>query len=425
MRRLALAAVACLAAGICAFADEIAGKSDITLLSASPGEDSSHEMRVSWHSSSDACKLAFVEVDENARAKTGVSAVECEKVRNPVEYSGRGDYWLYRAELKNLKPGAKYAYRVTCGDGKSAVQTFRTAKTGGAFNFMWIGDIHSTPSKPGKMEQAERLVRLAETAAAPTGGIDFILCTGDFVKHGQTYSCWTQWDRSAAFLNYMFAAVSGNKEYYRDSGKTRWHDKWFANGRNNPPNGARGLAATYWFNYGGVLFVGLDTLAHEGKEMPESVRADAHRLQAEWLERTVASQKGRFRYLLVFQHYPYFRHDGPCSYGGYEKWRDIFDRLGVDFALSGDSHSYVRSRRLKGGKEDAAGTVYAVCPEIDAYNEYPALKEGEGLVAMRDEHSSSYGACWFSVDDRAMTLHYINRETGEHDSFAVENRRRK
>ena len=99
--------------------------------------------------------------------------------------------------------------------------------------------------------------------SASRGGISFVLCTGDAVKHGQTYDCWREWDRSRVMRDYMVAMIPGNKEYYRSEGRTRWHDRWFASARNNPENGAPGLAGTYWFLYGGVLFVGIDTHMEE------------------------------------------------------------------------------------------------------------------------------------------------------------------
>ena len=40
----------------------------------------------------------------------------------------------------------------------------------------------------------------AEEMSSKRGGISFVLCTGDAVKHGQTYSCWREWDRSRVIL---------------------------------------------------------------------------------------------------------------------------------------------------------------------------------------------------------------------------------
>ena len=396
-----------------------APRADVSLLGACPGEDAAKQMRLVWHSSSPVCELAF-----GVGEKGALSRATCAKTVAPTAYTGRGDYYRYTAELEGLRPGTRYTYRVVAPGVAPSVQSFKTAPLDGEFNFLWIGDIHSTPNRPGKITSVVRLVANAEAASAERGGISFVLSTGDMVKHGQTYACWTQWDGCRATSDYMVAAICGNKEYYRDEGKERWHNRWFVSARNDPPNGAEGLKSTYWFLYGGVMFVGLDTLAVEGREMDEAVRRTARARQIAWLERVAAEQKGRYRFLVVFQHYPYFKASGPCCYGGYDAWRDAFDRHGVDFALSGDSHSYVRSRRLRGGVESDDGTVYVVCPEIDSRLAKPALAAGEGLVARRDKHSSSSGACWFSVGRGEMTLHYICEDASDCDTVTVKARPR-
>ena len=390
------------------------------LIYANPGEDSSREIRVTWHSDSPSCILAYKPEQAGGRAKRA----EVKKVCAPVAYTGCDEYWRYTASIKGLVPGTKYVYKVADGKDVSPAQHFKTAGQSGKYNFLWMGDVHSTPAKPGKMKSVEELVSLAERASASSGGIDFVLFSGDAVKHGQTYACWQQWNGCSACAKYMMAAVCGNKEYYRDSGKTRWHDKWFAAAQNNPRNGVPGLEGTYWSLYDGVLFVGVDTLAHEGREMDESVRRDATRLQMDWFDKVATSQRGRYQYIVVFQHYPYFKKSGPCDYGGYEKWSPLFDRHRVDFALSGDSHSYVRSQPVRDGKVSRDGTVYVVCPEIDGHMSEPDIAKGEDLVAAYDTHGSSYGACRFEVTPSSMKMHYFCKGTDDRDFVEVPAKRR-
>ena len=408
---LALSSAAVLAAG-----QPENREPDFDLLAACPGENCSRQMRIVWHSSSPDCSLVYAPktASRSTRAKY-------EKTKTPVAYTGHAEYWKYTATLDGLKPGTKYIYRVVSDGAKSRTQTFKTAGTKGEFRFLWMGDVHSTPAKPKKMEAVALLA--ANAAKAAPGDIDFVLFSGDLVKHGQTYSCWQEWNGAAPFAEYMMAFVPGNKEYYRDSGKTRWHNRWFTAARNNPPNGASGLDSTFWFIYDSVMFIGIDTLAGEAKEMDEGQRKSAQKGQFEWFEKVATAQRGRYQYLVAFQHYPYFKKDGPASYGDYEKWRDVFDRCGVDFALSGDSHSYVRSRQLRNGRENQGGTVYVVCPEIDGHLGDADLQNGEGLVAKYDSNGSSYGACWFSVGKSEMTMHYFCKEPSDIDSVTVKAKR--
>ena len=386
---------------------------EITLLGACPAEDSATGMRLVWHSDSPSCEVRCGPAGRKAAPFPVV------QTRTPVAYTGKDAYWKYTAELTDLQPDTRYVYAVREPGGQPVGGAFRTAARNGAFNFLWMGDVHSTPNRPEKMKAVERLLAQAEAASAAQGGLSFVLFSGDAVKHGQTYACWKEWDGCRATHDYMMAMVPGNKEYYRDEGKTRWHDRWFTAARNNPPNGAPGLAGTFWFRYGNVLFVGLDTLAKEGREMDETTRREADARQLAWFERVVAAQKGRFAYLVVFQHYPYFRKDGPCSYGGYDFWRDAFDRLGVDLALSGDAHAYVRTHPLRGGEKVGDGTVYAVFAAIDAQMEEPRLADGEGAIAVFDQNGASFGACWLSVAPDGLTLRYFSPEGKVYDTVTV------
>ena len=244
---------------------------EITLLGACPAEDSATGMRLVWHSDSPSCE---VRCGPAGRKAAPVSAVQ---TRTPVAYTGKDAYWKYTAELTDLQPDTRYVYAVREPGGQPVGGAFRTAARNDGFNFLWMGDVHSTPNRPEKMKAVERLLAQAEAASAAQGGLSFVLFSGDAVKHGQTYACWKEWDGCRATHDYMMAMVPGNKEYYRDEGKTRWHDRWFTAARNNPPNGAPGLAGTFWFRYGNVLFVGLDTLAKEGREMDEATRQEAAR----------------------------------------------------------------------------------------------------------------------------------------------------
>ena len=120
---------------------------EVSLLSASPGEDSSTQVRLSWHSANPSCKVALKTRDSGA-----FTWVPCRSEKTPVAYTGNENYYRYTVELDGLKPGSEYTYKVVSGEYNSQEQTFRTAGTDGTFNFLWIGDIHSTPSRPGKMK---------------------------------------------------------------------------------------------------------------------------------------------------------------------------------------------------------------------------------------------------------------------------------
>ena len=413
------------------------------MLSCCPGENNATQARFVWHSDSNACTLWY------AKASAPVSAVQatCESVYKPVTFrSNDVNYYKYTAALSSLEPGTEYIYYVKSGSTQSATQKFKTAGTSGSYNFLWLSDVHSHPDDSAKTNCVNTIIANAKSAA---GSIDFILFSGDMVKYGARYDNWQQWNGNASFTDYMHALCPGNKEYYNTGGTTagangsssRIHNRWFLACRNNPQNGADGIESSYWFIRDSVMFVAMDTLADEGVDMDSYVYNNAFALQTNWFDRVVSAQKSAksFRYLVVFQHYPHFTYaegDGfQYGSGRYKKWKDLFDKHKVDFALTGDHHNYSRSKKLRGGSENSEGTVYITAPEIGKSLYSPSVKAASSLnsygvtsgdnptvktlMATAHNGDEAVGGVWFSVTPGKMKMHYIGTSTSPYDTVEV------
>lgn len=412
------------------------------MLSCCPGENNATQARFVWHSDSNACTLWY------AKASAPVSAVQatCESVYKPVTFrSNDVNYYKYTAALSSLDPGTEYIYWVEAGGSRSGVQRFKTAGTSGIYNFLWLSDVHSHPNDSAKTNSVNTIMANAKSAA---GSLDFILFSGDMVKYGARYDNWQQWNGNASLTEYMHALCPGNKEYYYNGSQTgvngtsnRIHNKWFLACRNNPQNGADGIESSYWFIRDGVMFVAMDTLADEGVDMDTYVYNNAFALQTNWFDRVVSEQESKksFRYLVVFQHYPHFTYaegDGfKYGSGRYKKWKDLFDKHKVDFALTGDHHNYSRSKKLRGGSENSEGTVYITAPEIGTSLYSPSVKAADKLnsygvtsgdnptvrtlMATAHNGDEAVGGVWFSVTPQKMTMHYIGTSTSPYDTVEV------
>ena len=322
----------------------------VDFLSCCPGEDTANEARFVWHSDNKNCLLYVAKASEVESAHTIVPSGNDDLDKKPVTF--RKDdvtYYKYTAEVNDLDPDTEYVYWVRVGDETTGRQRFRTAGRSGSYNFLWASDVHAHVDEPDKMKTMEKLRQDAETKTASSGGIDFVLFSGDAVKYGSRYDNWQQWNASPAHTNYMFAAVPGNKEYYYTGSSTFYDYKWYLAVKNNPDNGpdATEQEGCYWFLRDSVLFVGIDSLIHKGSRMTMYNQKDAVlTAQTNWFDTVVTSQKGKFRYIVVFQHDPWF----VCSSSGFDKsrgnydvWRTVFDKHKVDLALSGDEHNYIRS----------------------------------------------------------------------------------
>ena len=418
------------------------------MLSCCPGEQTATEARFVWHSDSDACTLWYAK----ASTPSAVVQVPCESVHKPVAFrSSDVNYYKYTAELSALEPGTEYIYYVKSGSSQSGVQRFKTAGTSGSYNFLWLSDVHSHPDDSAKTTNSVNTIIANAKMAA--GALDFILFSGDMVKYGGRYDNWQQWNGNASFTDYMHALCPGNKEYYYNGTQTgpngssnRIHNRWFLSCRNNPTNGADGIESTYWFIRDGVMFVAMDTLADEGVEMDSYVYNNSFALQTNWFDRVVSAQRNAksFRYLVVFQHYPHFTYTDNESgtsvgfkYGSgrYKKWKSLFDKHKVDFALTGDHHNYSRSKQLRGDSENSEGTVYITAPEIGTSLYNPSVKTASSLnsygvtsgdnpairamMATAHNGNEAVGGVWFSVTPQKMTMHYIGRSSSPYDTAEV------
>ena len=364
-------------AGVIAITAVSVQAATFNMLSCCPGENNATQARFVWHSDSDACTLWYAK----ASAPGSVLQATCESVSKPVTFRYSDvSYYKYTAALSLLDPSTEYIYWVEAGGSQSGVQRFKTAGTSGSYNFLWMSDVHSHPDNPGKMNTVEFLRQDAESRTASSGGIDFVLFSGDSVKYGSRYDNWQQWNGSPAVTNYMFAMIPGNKEYYYQ-GSSTFYDYdyyWYLAVKNNPPNGpgTTEQEGCYWFLRDSVLFVGIDSLIHKGSRMARyGDKTNVLRDQTNWFDRVVSEQKSKksFRYLVVVQHDPWFvyaasKDSFDKSRGNYDTWRHVFDKHKVDLALSGDEHNYIRTKPLRGDAANSDGTIYMVAGQIEESN---------------------------------------------------------
>jgi len=421
-------------------ASTFAYSATVNMLSCCPGEDTATEARFVWHSDSNACTFWYAK----AAAPGDAMQATCESAYKPVSFrSNDVNYYKYTAELSGLEPGMEYIYYVKSGSTQFATQKFKTAGTSGSYNFLWMSDVHSHPDNPGKMTTVELLRQDAESRTASSGGIDFVLFSGDAVKYGSRYDNWQQWNGVPTVTNYTFAIVPGNKEYYYTGSSTFYDYYWYLAVKNNPQNGpgTTEQEGCYWFIRDSVLFVGIDSLIHKGSRMTRyNDKTNVLREQTNWFDRVVSEQASRksFRYLVVVQHDPWFvyaatKDSFDKSRGNYDTWRHIFDKHKVDLALSGDEHNYIRTKPLRGDSANSDGTIYMVAGQIEeenysatitkdvsSYGNASATKYFDCMGAT----DASCGAAWFEVRPTSLKVvefwdKYQSPNYKEYDSFEI------
>ena len=141
-----------------------------------------------------------------------------------------------------------------------------------------------------------------------------------------------------------------------------------------------------------------------------------------WVEKVVKENPAR--YVVVCEHYQWFMGaNGKASH--YARWSELFDRLGVDLALAGNNHIYVRTAPVYAGKETdgTKGTVYLQTPSSD--NERgvscpPEFSHNTDIIKYRwAEGGQTVGGVHMDVNKKRMVLTLLDRNGNVLDKATV------
>ena len=425
----------------------------ISMVTTGPGEDSSTQAVISWHSTTTGSSLEYKKAD--ADSWTIVPNSQCGQTLSETDWRDENGKKLasshYRCKvyLNNLSQDTVYEYRVKdSGSNYSDVATFRTAESDSTyFQFMWLSDNHVPKGGDSTLERVRELINYAQ--AKPGVDLDFVLFTGDMVNKGQIYDHWQYWSDSGLMNDITYAFVCGNHDYYGYNNSTRTINDFYkevcAYPANNDPEGdAFVLDSNYWFIWNRVMFVCIDNFTQESAKL-KTLEGSSLSAQQAWFKAVVDANAGNYDYLIFCQHLPFFKDENDdnnpiaCSYGYYKEWYKIFDQYKVDFALSSDEHTYCRTYALYNDKNPSyfnanspnaakavmvdgkvsKGTVYVVS-NLTQGNSISSLKnELKSGLKYAEYSSGGVGGVYFTVTPTEMTLYLIGSGGNEYDTITV------
>ena len=321
----------------------------------------------------------------------------------------------YGVELAGLEPDTHYSYRIISRNeatGRSEHSDSYHFRTAGApsWKAAVIGDFHHYSPSWHRLEAAMDMISTLEDISG--GGIDWVLSPGDLNAWGGSFNFWTELSEQPAFKRYMWAVAQGNHDHSdRDRDKS---DDFFRNSHFFPYNGYEGQeGVTYWFLYGDVLFFVLNNEAMRTSDELEPV--------FEWMAEVIDYIPSK--YIVVLQHYEWLiGTDGTDSQ--LDRFRHVFDRLGVDLAVSGNNHAYLRTYPLRDREpvDPADGTYYVVTPSSDNERgrKLKPLRANKDIVAERwSEGPHTVGAMLMDVNPDRIVMTLYDRNGDIHDTFTV------
>jgi len=382
-----------------------------------PGEDASTSMRISWASdtkgayvryrpqkSNDKWQVVKPETEFRCTTFNGVLS----KTPNGADLVERAVILKCGATLKELKPDTEYAY-VICDRNGNAVCDEHKFLTAGAkrWSCCVISDFHAYTPLQHRQDDAMKMLETVERYGG--GSVDWTLHLGDVTAWGASWSFWEKLYSEPAFSRMMWAGVIGNHDFMA-RGYRRRSNEFFHQANYYPENGYRGeMGVCYHFRYGNALFVVLDN---------ENMRTDEGLATAqEWVRKVVLdarNEKNAPRYVIVCEHYQWF-FGGDGSTSQYGRWCKLFDELGVDLALAGNNHIYVRTDAVYQGKttDGYSGTVYLQTPSSDnerGQGMKEQLAHNADLIKCRwTEGEKTIGALHMDVNDERIALTLLDR----------------
>lgn len=402
-------------------------------ISTCPGEDCSNEMIISWGADTSVQSwLLWSKASDKGwrRAKrenpiwyrTEIYNGKSSKRANNENFFEDVIFNKCRVKLSGLEPNTTYKYMIvsspagrgtSAGDASTGAYTFKTA---GAkeWSACIISDFHNYSPIPGRLEAADKMIgKIKEYDPS----MDWVLHLGDICAWGGSYSFWKNLYGMQWFRDYMWAGVNGNHDNM--SRKYELTNEYFRNSSAYPLNGYPGeMGVCYWFKYGEALFIMLNNESMRTQEGLEDAQ--------EWFKSVVENNPSK--YIIVCEHYQwFFGTDGADSQ--ISRWSKLFDEFGVDLALAGNNHIYVRTNALYNKKETdgSKGTVYIQTPSCD--NERgqamkPELTHNKEIIKCRwTEGPKTVGAMSIKVFPTHMELALLDRNGTVIDTATVKAKR--
>ena len=329
------------------------------------------------------------------------------------------------ATLTDLKPDTDYKYVIVEKKGETAIarSTEHRFRTAGATHWSAciISDFHSYPPIPTRLEAAMGMI---DTMQRFDPSIDWVFSPGDVVAWGGSYSFWRRMFEEDNFNEFIWARVNGNHDNWTRNSMVS-HDfpaenPFFIGTSYYPQNGYEGqMGVCYRFRYGNTLFLMLNT--ERMNNGPEFEAAE------KWLRSSVAFERGGANpptFVVVCMHYEWFSGTNGRSVQ-YARWHRIFDELGVDLAVAGNNHVYVRSHALYDDKvtDGSYGTVYIQTTSSDNDRgrkfDDAAMQNADKIACRWTEGSYSVSAIHMDVTPERIALTLMDRHGNLIDSTKV------
>lgn len=386
-------------------------KGDNTQIALNPGSDET-ELNFNWHSDV-SLKIPRIRISKNA------------DMSDYTEFKGTSlladnKQQTNRVTVTGLEENTKYYYSYSLGKNNWSEPQFYRTLSSKSFKALFISDVQCGAGDDGYgYVNATKWNKTLNAALKKFPDTSFILNAGDNTNSGKDANEWAATLAPKAMRNLPMATTIGNHD------KKGSNYKYYVNNPNHQLLSFGSYTGTqYWFRYGDVLFVSLNSMNYNAFEFYNVV------------ERAVAANPDA-KWRVALFHYDVFGTGHHATqdetYFAQNTIGAVLDKFDFDIALNGHEHYYGRSYNMlnneivpldytKNYAVDPAGTLYITSASASGRNrmyDEPFGYEWLNFEYMSEELTyselefteSSFNIKTFTVDDERLIDEYTIEKT--------------
>lgn len=403
-------------------------RTDFSKIVLAPGADES-QLNFSWYSTENDVPSVQIVKESESFAEDGIySGTSSTAYRNSE--SGT-QYYSNKVTATGLEPATEYKYRYKTGDGAwSEEYTYITQSTDNGFGFIAVGDVQIGVGNGGSEKDTERWENTLMLATEMMPDASFIMSMGDQVDGNKEEDQYAGFLYPSILRNLPISTLAGNHDC--DVPNLSWH----FNNPNQTNYGETNAGGDYYYSYGDVLVIALNSNAVLKSTKSDNAIAVEHR---KCIEEAIASNPYA-KWRIVTFHQDIYGYPDHYSDAEVKECRNqlypIIDDYDIDVVLTGHGHNFTRSYQMENNlpvKEDGVdynssnvsvsnpnGTVYFELSTAASKN-YENNKPGSsGHIANSFAVNGVQSFSLVKVTDSTFTVETYRTDTAEmYDSYTI------
>lgn len=373
--------------------------SDYEHVSLTPGKNET-ELNLAWYS-----KTVETPSVKMATNKEMTDAVEFKGTQETAVIIDGTQYYSNKATVTGLKENTQYYYQVMKNGAWTDAEEYST-KSFSSFSFLYVGDPQIGASKGQTSEEGDAMSnagnnitsdadknfaarndgynwnKILNKATKEHSDVSFMVSAGDQINYAKNEREYAAYLGADALTSLPVATTIGN----HDSGSNQYslhynNPNTFAESETDYTNGKTAAGTDYYYTYGDVLFIVLDTNNYNCATHENVIKkAISENQDAKW--RVVT-----FHQDIYGSGYDHSDSDGIVLR---TQLTPIFDENDIDVVLQGHDHTYSRTYQLTGdGKEHQAYSKSPVGAGSSDEEKAPYLNENNCYVIKSDTKSGT------------------------------------